>query len=316
MRVKRIICTVAMMAALVSTAAFDDVEKSAIRKSVASAEARLKSATALDGKAITLLPVKGDSDGYCERLVIGALVNAGKTCVVSNDEKTDERFRRILKEIAWDERQTTLKSIDPRTADELGHLKSTQILIEARLDVVRRGRKRTAVAELDLLAYAIKTKQYVWTAHISLDGAGHPWPNPADFNVMVDFKGDNDAAGLSVLVASAVRNAVAGYGFRVNAEGKHDLSLAASFSRETFDKSGGYLVFKGMAGARLASATGDGIIYEKTFSANGARALGEDDAVRNLANALSAQMLKWLDETLAPGVLFAKHPDLADAVGL
>ena len=151
MKIRNAICAIAAMASLVSAADFDAAAKASIRKSVAAAEAQFRSAPALDGKAITLLPVKGDSDGYCERLLIGALVNAGKTCVVSNDDKKDERFRRILKEIAWDERQTTLKSIDPRTADELGHLKSTQMLIEARLDVVRHGRKRRAVAELDIL---------------------------------------------------------------------------------------------------------------------------------------------------------------------
>ncbi len=316
MKVKSIICAVATMATLVSIAAFDDAEKSAIRKSVSAAEAKLKTAAVLDGKAITLLPVKGDSDEYCERLVIGALVNAGKTCVVSNDEKADERFKRILKEIAWDERQTTLKSIDPRTADELGHLKSTQILLEARLDVVRRGRKRMAVAELDLLAYAIKTKQYVWTAHVAVDGTGRVWPDPADFNVKIDFKGRNDATGVAAIAESVARNAVAGYGYRVNAEGKGDLALSATFVRETFDQSGGYLVYNGSANVRLASATGDGVLYEKTFTAKGARGLGAAAAERNLADAIDLQIVKWLDETIAPRAFFARHPDFAETSGL
>lgn len=311
MKAKSIACAIAAMAALVS-AAFDEAEKSSIRKSVASAEVQLKAASVLNGKAITLLPVKGDNDGYCERLLIGAFVNAGKTCVVSNDDKKDERFKRILKEIAWDERQTTLKSIDPRTADELGHLKSTQILVEARLDVVRRGRKRRAVAELDLLAYAISTKQYVWTAHIAVDDAGRVWPDPSDFNVKIVFKGYKEATGISAIAASVARNAVAGYGYRVNAEGKDDLALSADFVRETFDQSGGYLVYKGAVNVRLASSSGDGVLYEKTFTAKGARGLGEAAAERNLADALDVQIVKWLDETLAPRVLFAKHPDFAE----
>ncbi len=312
MHIGNIVCVIAAVASLASHASFDEGAKNAIRKSVAAAEARLRSAPALDGKALTLLPVKGDSDGYCERLVIGALVNAGKTCVVSNDEKKDERFRRILKEIAWDERQTTLKSIDPRTADELGHLKSTQILIETRLDVVRRGRKNRAVAELDMLAYAISTKQYVWTAHVAVDDAGRAWPDPADFNVKVDFSGPGDAAGVSALAAAAVRNAVAGYGYRVDAGDKPILALSAAFTRETFDKSGGYFVFKGTARARLASVVGDGVLYEKVFSAKGRRGLGEEEAVRNLAAELSGQIARWLGETMEPRVLFAKHPDLAE----
>lgn len=316
MKTKLIVCVLAATVAIAASAAFDDAERSAARKVIAAAEAKLRSAGAIDGKAITLLPVKGDDDGYCERLIVGALVNAGKVCVVSNDEKKDERFKRILNEIKWDERQTTLKSIDPSTADELGHLKSTQILMEARLVITRRGRrgrKRRAVAELDLLAYAISTKQYVWTAHIAIDDAGRGWPDPAEFNVKVSFAGEKSAESVAALVASKVRNAVAGYGYRVNADGGDDLALTLSFTKEEFDKSGGYFVYRGKAAARLASRVGDGILYEKVFSAKGSRALGELEASQNLADALAAQVLKWLDETLAPRAFFAKHTDFMES---
>ena len=315
MKTKLIVCALAATAAIAASAAFDDSERNAIRKSVAAAEALFKSAKPLDGKAITVLPVKGDADGYCERLVIGALVSAWKTCVVSNDEKKDERFKRILEEIKWDERQTTLKSIDPKTADLLGHLKSTQIFIEVRLDLFRRGRKRRAVAELNILAYEVKTKQYVWTANIALDESGRVWPDASEFNVKVDFRAMGNATGLSTIAASAVRNVVAGYGYRVNVEGGDDLALTANFVRETFDRSGEYLVFKGAVTVRLASCSGDGVLYEKTFTAKGRRGLGECEAERNLANELDGQLLKWLDETLKPDVFFAKHRDFAAAAG-
>lgn len=315
MNVKMMLCAMSVAVSLVSQAAFDAGTKNAVRKSAAEVEAKLKAAPVLDGKAITLLPVKGDEDGYCERLLIGAFVNAGKTCVVSNDDKKDERFIRILKEIAWDARQTTLKSIDPKTVDELGRLKSTQILLEARLDISRRGRKQVAVAELDLLAYEVATKQYIWTTHVAVDPAGRTWPDPADFNVKVTLAGTKDAEGVAAKSAAVVHNAVAGYGYRVNAETKADLALALSFTRETFDKSGGYLVFKGGVKARLASCSGDGILYEKAFTAKGRRGLGEEEASLNLAEALNAQLLKWLDETLAPRVLFLKHPEFADVSG-
>lgn len=315
MNVKRILCAVSVAASLAAQAAFDADAKSAVRKSAAELEAKLKAAPALNGRAITLLPVKGDEDGYCERLLIGAFVNAGKTCVVSNDDKKDERFVRILKEIAWDERQTTLKSIDPKTVDELGRLKSTQILVEARVDISRRGRKREAVAELDLLAYEIVTKQYVWTAHVAVDPSGRARPDPADFNVKVSSGGSKGAEGIAANVSAAVRDAVAGYGYRVNAEGKADFALTLAFTRETFDQSGGYFIFNGEAKARLASRTGDGILYEKTFAAKGRRGLGEKEAARNLAEELNGKLLKWLDETLAPRVLFAKHPGFANADG-
>lgn len=316
MNTRLIACALAAVAAATAAAepsTFDDGERNAIRKAVSAAEARLRTAKAIDGKAITLLPVRGDRDGFCERLVIGALVNAGKTCVVSNDEKKDERFKRILKEIRWDEVQTTLKSIDPKTADELGHLKSTQILLEARLDVFRRGRKRRAVAELNLLAYAVATKQYVWTADIAIDEAGRAWPDASEFNVKVDLYSGADAAGLASLVSARVRDTVAGYGYRVNADGPADLEFSAKLAQQTFDRSGEYLVLKGTVAARLSSRTGEGILYEKTFSAKGRRGLGEEEAVRNLSEAVSGQVLGWLDGTLKPEAFFAKHRDFAAA---
>lgn len=315
MNAKMMLAATLAAIAIAAPAAFNEDERGAVRKAVSSAEVNFSKADALDGKAITLLPVKGDLDGYCERLLIGALVNAGKTCVVSNDEKNDERFRRILSEIKWDEVQTTLKSIDPSTAYELGHLKSTQILMEARLDVMEIGRKRRAVAELNLLAYEVNTKQYVWSANIAVDEKGLAWPDPAEFNIKVVFTSVDDAAPVANLVAVDVRNRIAGYGYRVNAEGDVDLELSASFACTTFDKSGGYLVFKGTAAAKLVSKSGDGILYEKAFSAKGKRGLGEEEAFSNLANELSAQIKGWLDATLEPRLFFVKHRDFAVSAG-
>ena len=297
--------------ALSATAALDESERSAVRKSAAVVEAKLKTATALDGKEITLLPVKGDSDGFCERLLIGALVNAGKTCVVSNDEKNDERFARILKEIKWDEAQTTLKTIDPKTADELGHLKSTQILLEARLDVFRRGKKRIPVAELGLLAYEVKTKRYLWTATVAVDEVGASWPDPSEYNVKVSFTGIGDAEAVAGVVGGVVRDTLAGYRYRVNGEGEVDLEVAATFAQQTFDKSGEYIVLKGVVHGTIASKSGDGVLYEKTFEAKGKRGLGMDAAVMGLASELSAKIRKWVEETLEPRVFFEKHRDFA-----
>ena len=315
MKAKFIVCALAATAVIAASAAFDDSERSAIRKSVAAVESTLKSAQPLDGKAITVLPVKGDADEFCERLVIGALVSAGKTCVVSNDEKRDERFKRILNEIKWDEQQTTLKSIDPRTADELGHLKSTQLLLEVRLDLFRRGRKRRAVAELNILAYEVKTKQYVWTANIALDESGRAWPDVSEFNVKVDVSSSADAARLAALSVVEVRNAVAGYGYRVNGEGAADLELTVKVGQETFDRSGGYIVLNGTAAVRLSSPTDKDILHETTFTKKGGRGLGEEAAVRNLSGAVSGAIIKWLDGTLKPEVFFAKHRDFASVSG-
>lgn len=315
MNTKSMLFTIAAFAAVTAGAALDEADRPAVRKVAATAEAKLREASALDGLAITLLPVKGDVDGYCERLLVGAIVKSGKTCVVSNDEKSDERFKRILSEIKWDERQTTLKSIDPATADELGHLKSTQILLEARLDVLHVGRRRRAVAELNLLAYAVSTKQYVWSENITMDESGRAWPDPSEFNVQVAVSAEKSAVETAGLVGKNIRNDVAGYGYRVNGEGDADLELSAVFSQETFDKSGEYLVLKGVAKVRLASKTGEGVLYEKTLSAKGRRGLGEKEAVANLADGLSAEVRKWIGETLAPGKFFAKHHDFAVSAG-
>lgn len=314
MKMKLIVCALAATAAIAASAAFEEPERNAVRKSVNAVETMLKSDKTLNGKAITVLPVRGDAEEYCERLLIGALVNAKKTCVVPNDEQ-DARFKRILETIKWDERQTTLKSIDPKTADELGRLLSTQIFIEARLELFRRGRKRRAVAELNLLAYEVSTKQYVWTANIALDESGRGWPDASEYNVKIDFKGEGDAAGVAAIAASVARNVVAGYGYRVNADGPVDLALTASFTRDTFDRSNSYLVFTGAANVRLASCVGDGVLYEQPFTGKGKRGLGETEAERNLATDLDEELVKWLDDTLKPAVFFAKHRDFAAAAG-
>ena len=117
MKMKRIVagfCALALMSP-VAAVPFDAREKDALRVVAKTVEDGLRGVKELDGKAITILPVKGDRDDYFGRLMIGAFVNAGKTCVVGNDEQNDGRFQRILEEIKWDERQTTLKSVDPAT---------------------------------------------------------------------------------------------------------------------------------------------------------------------------------------------------------
>ena len=316
MDMKKTVCAaIALLALGASAAAFDATERDIVRKAVSAARERLRTASALDGKAVTLLPVKGDDDsGFAGQLLMTALVEAGKTCVISNDEKNDERFKRILQEIKWDERQTTLKSIDPATADELGRLKSTQILLEARFDIVRRGRKQRPVAELGLLAYSVATKQFVWAADVAADAGGRKWPDPSAVSVKVSFAPGEGAEGLAASLGVAVRDAVAAWGYRVDAAGAADLALEFSLERSTFDKTGGWFVFDGAAKARLASVAGDGVLHLKEFSVRGPRGLGEKEADASLSAVMSKDILAWLDATLAPRTFFAKHPDFADAV--
>ena len=90
---KTIIAPAFAAAALIACAEpFGAAEKAVLRDVAKQAEAKMKEAAALEGKAVTLLPVHGDEDGYMERLLIGAVVSSGRTGVISNDEKNDERF--------------------------------------------------------------------------------------------------------------------------------------------------------------------------------------------------------------------------------
>jgi len=313
MNIRAIGCVLVAMGVMAASAEFSSADKAAVRKAIESATAEFGGAAKLKGKAITVLPVHGDSQGYCEERLIGALVKSGLTCVISNDEKKDLRFKEILKTIKWDERQTTLKSLDAKTIDELGHLKSTQVFLEARIDIARVGRKQRPVVELNLLAYEVSTKQFVWAGDIVQDERGKRWPDVSEVGVKVVFKGGE---GMSDLIAAAVRNEIAGYGYRVNGEGKADLLLTVALELEPFDDSGEYFVFKGEAKTRLASCAGDGVLYEKTFDAKGKRGLGERAAAKNLADEITKQVREWLNETLAPKQLFKRHPDFADEVGV
>ena len=298
-----------LVTALTASAAFDDSAKAVLRKTADQVETRLRAATAIDGKAVTLLPVRGDSEGYFERLLIGARVNAGQTCVISNDEKADERFKRILKEIRWDEVQTTLGTIDPKTVDELGSLKSTQILLEARVSVVRNERRRMSTAEVNLLAYAITTKQYVWSVNLVVDEKGAVvFPSaksekvavkPAMLNVKI-VAGKDDAA-LNDFILPAVRGELVRLGYTVEGSRTPDVVLAFDTTKSVFDKSGNWYLYDGTAHALVYRVPAEsGLIAEKTFDAHGPRGLGERQAAKNVAAGLSGALVGWARESLTP----------------
>ena len=289
---------VAVALAPVALLAFDAKEKEALRALAAKSESALRTANALDGKAITLLPVRGDADGYFERLLVGAVVSAGKNCVVCNDEK-NERFRRILDEINWDERQTTLKSVDPATIDRLGRLMSTQVFLEAVLDVEKKGEKEVSV-ELNLLAYAIETKQYIWSVNIAdgtvertkTIGQSEPTvPSPDAVRVNVSTR-----PGLAPIVAHQVsaeaRNALAKAGYVVDGKDDPDVVVSVSAGREVHDRSGEWLVYKGAV--RLQTEIRGS---KPRFMAG----LGESDVEKNLADALVPGVAAWVKDSFNEG---------------
>ena len=317
-RLTSLTAAVLAMGLAAHAATFSEDEKAVLRARADEARAALAAAEVFGHKAITLLPVSGDRDGYCERLVLDALVNAGRTAVVSNDDKADERFRRILREIRWDAGQTRLNSLDPETIDELGRLKSTQVLLEARLDLTRPGacgkkkEKKTAdapapLAELSLLAYEVEPKQFIWSATFVT-----PPPPPPDAPAPVET-GRTDVKvvplRLSVLCTPAnesasrvagqletnVRGTLAALGYLVETGEADDMTVTL------FDQSGNYLVFDGEVKARVdVAGVQKSLVGETAVAARGVRGLGVVAADRNLGDALAEQVLPWLKRTLKP----------------
>lgn len=286
-------------------AEFGVEERNALHDVSEQAKARIAGAAALDGNTITILPVRGDRDGYFGGLLLNAFVNAGKTCVISNDDINDARFRRILAEIKWDERQTTLKSIDPATADELGRLKSTQILVEAVVDLFKAGESQYG-AELNMLAYAVETKQYVWSDSIrcmptqpppppnpTAYEAGHTTPSPSSIRVNV-VSADGDAEIVKDKVAFALCNAFSDVGYVVNGKEPPDVVVSVSAVRNEFDKSGDYVVYDGTL-RMVARAAGSipRFLGEKTVHGRGKRGLGEVEAEKKLADELAKGAGEW-----------------------
>ena len=309
-------------------AAFDSLEKQALRSAAAEVAAALRKTDGLSGKAVTLMPVRGDRDGYAERLLVGALVNAGMTVVVPNDEN-DPRFRKILQEIKWDGRQVRLGSIEPATVDELGRLRSTQVFVEAAVDLKRSapGENPSAEAELDILAYAIATKSYVGAANKVCKAekpvAPPPPPPPSAWTetavgckivpvrVKISKKPrDPESEALAGRIDTAVRGALsdAGYDVSAGAEVRDTVVLAdetvtLEVSRTVYDKSGEYEVHEGKVDVSVCrKARGGAVLAGKTsVEERGARKLGPASADKDLAGKLAGPVVEWLKKTLERG---------------
>ncbi len=308
----------AALAAVASAGAlsFDDTwDRQAVRAVAAEAMKDLRGANELRGKAITLLPVRGDKNGYAERVLLGSFVNSGLTMVVSNDDKNDERFRRILREIRWDKAQTRLGSIDPATVDELGRLKSTQVFIEAQIEMFKPapGAQPGATAEVSLLAYAVGTKQYVWSASkiVTVEQPKEPpkpkaWSDVAEeasvpLRVKIDtsYAGDESQAVAERLDTFA-HGTAARLGFIAGPKEDPDVVVKISVERNVFDKAGNYARHEGKAGftALLVEGNGFKLLDDRTVDARGTRGLGAAEADRNLAEAFAEQFEPWFKRTL------------------
>lgn len=341
MTTNRIGWMAAALAALVAVSAVQGAtpgERAAARAVTDAVKARMEGAEALQGKVLTLLPIRGDAEGYLDGLLVDAMVQAGLTTVIPNDER-DARFKRILKEIAWDEEQTRLATIDPSTIDELGHLLSTQVLLEGRLMESRlpaaRDRRGLPAGwagadgegaiemELQLFAYEIQTKRYVWTAIVTAvePPPFNPQQGPHDqtaepvnpihwsieealvpLNIGVKVTAGEGADMEADLVDTFVRGRLADLGYRVGSGKDDDLVLDLQTSCNLFDqKWNQYLVYEGTLKATLAVKGGEAHeLGAASFPARGARGLGEAQAHRNLADEMDAQLGGWLKRTLTP----------------
>jgi len=298
--------------AVSASAEFEANAKRALRETATRAQARLKAAEPFGSKAITLLPVKGDDGGYFERLLTGAFVGAGRTLVVSNDEQKDERFKRILKEIRWDEAQMTLKSIDPVTLDALGRLKSTQIFVEARLDVVKRKSGRFVV-ELNLLAYEIATKRFIWSENLVVDEA-EGQSSGIKVKLETAYNGDSSSSA-AALLHTEVKQQLLDLGLVVDGAGDPDILVKLTVLRTVFDTTGAYQVFDGtLRVSAQAQGTAKRLLGEKTISARGERGLGEMAADKNLVVKLAEETGKWAKATLSPTALRVNHPDFVKSI--
>lgn len=305
---KLIMVCVAGALAMVAQA-FDAAEKTAIRQTMQQVEAQLKNAVAINGKPVLLLPVRGDDGAFAEELLLGALIRTGKTPVVSNDEQTDARFKAILKKIRWDERMTTLKAVDPATVDQLGQLKSAQIFLEAKLDIDRSARRPAAT--LSLLAYAVATKQYVWSADVTpvlqpVEGAlPKAFVRPAKAPLHVAVVSTGSAATVAAQMATQVRSYVMKNALGVvDAKTTPDVTVTLETASSEFDRTGNWYVLEGTTKLGAKVAGGDARqLAETELTVRGTRALGLPAAQRALVSALFKQTAPWLKETLSGEVL-------------
>lgn len=301
-------CAAMAAGAMTTQATFDAEDREALRAAAEEVQLKLKTARTLDGKAITVLPVKGDRDGYFERLLVGAFVGADKTCVIGNDEKKDARFKMILREIKWDERQKTLKSVDPKTIDELGKLKSTQVFVECRVMVHPDAKGRNRVVEADILAYAVESKAYIWTLLVnSKNERGTPMAEESPA-----VGADNNAVrvkvavekGNAVFVASAAYTALCNElgkaGYVVNGKEEPDVLVSVVCAREIFDQSGEWIRYRGHLGVRAEVCGANARhLAQKSVIETGARGLGEVEAERNLAEKTSVKIGEWVRDVLS-----------------
>ncbi len=141
--------------------AFPEDVRQALKGAADKACASIAASRIAPSQAVSVFFIEGDdASGYVSTLVRDAVVGAGRTYVVPNDD--DNRLlQKIYSEMAFDERK--VGAVDAKTVERIndGLLKSTQVLLYGTVWTVVDNDRYTLV-EMSLGAYSIATKEFLW----------------------------------------------------------------------------------------------------------------------------------------------------------
>lgn len=133
-----------------------DEIRQAMRMAVADARQVMEVSCLKELGPISLLPLKGDQNGYLEGLLKNSISEAGLTYV---EGKEDPLWNDILQEVEWSERKSDI--LDQVTLVKFGKLKATKVLLYGALREASVQGQRVFV-EIELHASSVETKQHVW----------------------------------------------------------------------------------------------------------------------------------------------------------
>ena len=153
--------TMAAAALFAQGASFSEDARQAFKGAADKVQASLAASRIPADLATSVFFIEGDKDGYVETLVRDAVLAAGRTYVVPNDDDS-KLLQRIYAEIEFDERKNGM--VSPQTAEKINAatLKSTQALIYGNVWTVVDNDRYTLV-EISLGAYSVKTKEFLWS---------------------------------------------------------------------------------------------------------------------------------------------------------
>ncbi len=143
-----------------ATAPFTEDTRQALKGAAEKARDSLAASRIAPGQAVSVFFIEGDANGYVASLVRDAMLAAGRTYVVPNDD--DNRLlQRIYSEMEFDERKDGM--VNPKTVERIdaASLKSTQVLVYGNVWTVVEN-ERYVLVEMSLGAYSVATKEFLW----------------------------------------------------------------------------------------------------------------------------------------------------------